>query len=115
LLRAFEGVSIDLDMSPWVRQYRVHALTLARPSRLTLPPGLDTPREARLTMIVTSEGVVQSYDLTYLARYDGEIVRVHQQMAITDRNRTTVTPPDWISDARAATAGRSEDSGGNST
>lgn len=115
LLRAFDGVSIDLDMSPWVMQYRVRSVTLARPTGLTLPPGLDSPQEARLSMVVTSEGVVQSYDLTYLARYDGEIVRVHQQLRITDRNRTTVHPPEWIADARAATARSGEGPGSNST
>jgi hypothetical protein len=114
VLRAFDGVSIDLDMSPWVMQYRVRAVTLTRPTGLTLPPGLDDPREARLTMIVTSEGVVQSYDLTYLARYDGEIVRVRQRMAVTGRGQTAVPEPAWIPDARAATEG-AEGSGRNST
>jgi hypothetical protein len=115
LLRAFGGVSVDTETSPWQTNYRVRALTLTDPAALTLPPGLDSPHEARLTMVVTSEGVVRSYDLTYLARQDREIVRVHQRLAVTGRNTTTVTPPDWVADARAATARPGEGSGGNST
>jgi len=103
LLTAFQAVIVEEEMSPFQVTYRVRSVRVDNQSTVPAPAGLTDPRQGRLTMIVTSEGMVRSYDLTYRARFDGELVRVSQQLSVVERGRETVDPPGWLVTARGET------------
>lgn len=59
-----------------------------------------------LTMTVTPDGLVLSYDLRYEAEQAGTRVRVHRQLRNRNIGSTTVPPPAWYDAAIRAAAER---------
>jgi len=69
---------------------------------VTVPEAVSEPGTAELRVVLTPSGRVVSYRLRYDATFDGERVEVVHRGRFRPVNGT-VTPPEWVDDARAAT------------
>lgn len=61
--------------------------------------GVEAPRNITLVAHINSEGLVQSYRLTYTGTVDGETVQVTERMAFADLGQTEVPRPAWVPEA----------------
>ncbi len=76
------------------RHYRVET-----PARQDIPP----LRNISLVATVTESGLVRNYRLSYDVERGGRQVRIVVTVAYDRLDRTTVEPPSWLPEARAAT------------
>lgn len=82
--------------------YRVGGQQFATLSILRVPTFLAAPRNATLSMVVTPEGLVEGYRLTYVTTFEGERVRV-----VSERSFTLAEPvrePAWVEAARESSS-----------
>lgn len=82
-----------------------HTITtrIPRPSAVaTVPDPVSDPGAAELRALLTPTGRVISYRLHYDATFDGERVEVVHRGRFRKLN-WTVSPPEWVDDARAET------------
>lgn len=82
-----------------------HTITTRIPAPsavVTVPDAVSNPDAAELRVLLTPTGRVVSYRLRYDATFDAERVEVVHRGRFRKLN-WTVTPPEWVDDARAET------------
>lgn len=77
--------------------YRMGGQQFATLSVLRVPTFLAAPRNATLSMVVTPEGLVEGYRLTYLTTFEGDRVRVVRERSF--RLAEPVREPAWVDEA----------------
>jgi len=80
--------------------YRVGGQQFASLSVLRVPTFLAAPRNATLSMVVTPEGLVEGYRLTYVTTFEGDRVRVVRERSFTVAE--PVSEPAWVEVAKGA-------------
>ena len=102
LLNAFEvndsaNVRVSTD-DP--RRYRVESSTLVSPDLLASHLDLDAVRNASLTAVVTSEGLVEEYRLEFVGTKNGTLVRGTTVLRYSAVGETDVEKPEWYDEVK---------------
>ncbi|WP_255148727.1 hypothetical protein [Halorarius halobius] len=79
---------------------------------LDVPVLVEEPRNASIRLVLRNDGRVDHYRVRYRATFDGQPVEVVRRVHYAGVGNTTVTEPDWVGEARDATAGPTVESSG---
>lgn len=85
-----------------VALYRIRATRLESGWLTTITPS-RTFRNASLSVVVDSRGIIHSYRLRYTGVVNGTTIHVTESIRFTDIGETTIERPPWYDEAIAAT------------
>lgn len=87
------------------RRYRLESSSLAHADLLASHLNLTEVRNASLSAVVTSDGVVEEYRLEYVGANDGTVVRGTTTLEYSGVGETEVETPPWYDEVDGRTAG----------
>jgi hypothetical protein len=90
------NVSVTKQTTEGGTVYRVHSTEVVQPSLVPRSTELTNVTNVSFSAVVSPEGTIQSYDLSYRATYRDERITVQERLSFTDFDSTTVGTPAWV-------------------